>query len=81
MKTNTKSSITLPAPELEVVEYLMKILKAKSKVEVIRKGLALLKESVDRASLRDSFKKASAASRKTIKKEIDELDQLNDEGL
>ena len=81
MKNNTKSSITLPASELELVMELMKTLKAKSKVDVIRKGLTLLKESIDRKSLRDSFKKASEASRKNYISEMDELDALIDDGI
>lgn len=81
MKNNTKSSITLPANELELVEHLMKILKAKSKVEVIRRGLTLLKEATDRRSLRASFKAASAATKSNIKIELEEMDSLNSEGL
>ncbi|PWU19635.1 MAG: hypothetical protein C5B49_05410 [Bdellovibrio sp.] len=81
MKNNTKSSITLPAPELELVIDLMKTLKAKSKVEVIRRGLTLLKETTDRKSLRDSFKKASEATRGTIQSELDDLNALTSEGL
>ncbi len=81
MKNNTKSSITLPASELELVMELMKTLKAKSKVDVIRKGLTLLKESIDRKSLRDSFKRASEASRKNYISEMDELDALIDDGI
>lgn len=81
MKNNTKSSITLPAPELELVIDLMKTLKAKSKVEVIRRGLTLLKETTDRKSLRASFKKASEATRGTIQSELNDLNALTGEGL
>ncbi len=81
MRNNTKSSITLPATELELVNGLMKTLKAKSKVEVIRRGLTLLKETVDRKSLRASFKKASEATREGVRAELDELEDLTDEGL
>jgi Arc/MetJ-type ribon-helix-helix transcriptional regulator len=81
MKNNTKSSITLPASELALVLSLMKTLKAKSKVEVIRRGLALLQETTDRKALRASFKKASDATRSTIQSELDELESLTSEGL
>jgi Arc/MetJ-type ribon-helix-helix transcriptional regulator len=81
MKNNTKSSITLPAPELELVNELKKSLKAKSKVEVIRRGLTLLKETTDRKSLRASFKQASDATRRTLPAELNELDTLVDEGM
>jgi Arc/MetJ-type ribon-helix-helix transcriptional regulator len=59
MKANAKSSITLPAGEVSMVNRLMKTLGAKSKVEVIRRGLRLLQETTDRAALR----KASANER------------------
>lgn len=81
MKTNTKSSITLPAAELDLVNDLMKSLKAKTKVEVIRRGLTLLKETTDRKFLRESFKKASEATRATNQAELNDLDALTDEGL
>lgn len=81
MKSNTKSSITLPPSELELVNSLKKRLHAKSKVEVIRKGLQLLKESTDRQALRNAYKKASEATRGTLQDELDELDALSGEGL
>jgi hypothetical protein len=80
MKSNTKSSITLPASELELVSFLKKTLKAKSNVEVIRRGLHLLKESTDRKALRASYKQASMATRGlNLQQELD--DDLADEGL
>jgi len=39
MKSNTKSSITLPAEELALVEDLRLTLKVRTKVEVVRRGL------------------------------------------
>ncbi len=81
MRTNTKSSITLPPLELELVNELMKALNAKTKVEVIRRGLTLLTETTDRKALRSSFKEASEATRESLKKEIKELDSLSGEGL
>jgi len=81
MKNNTKSSITLPAAELDLVTDLMRSLKAKTKVEVIRRGLTLLKETTDRSYLRESFRKASEATRETIQSELKELDAVTDEGL
>lgn len=81
MKNNTKSSITLPPLELALVNDLMKTLKAKTKVEVIRRGLALLKETTDRKALRSSFKKASELTRNSLKKELQELDSLSGESI
>ncbi len=81
MKSNTKSSITLPPEELELVLALQDQLKAKSKVEVVRRGLRLLKEATDRECLRDAYRRASRATRASISKELEELDHLASEGL
>ncbi len=81
MKNNTKSSITLPAQELKLVNELMKSLKAKSKVEIIRRGLSLLKETTDRKSIREAYRNASIATRAFSRSEIEELDELANEGL
>ena len=81
MKTNAKSSITLPADELRLVVALQAKLKAKSKVEVVRRGLRLLKEATDRESLREAYRRASKATRASLSNEIVELDALASEGL
>ncbi len=81
MKRNTKSSITLPAEELKLVLSLQTRLKAKSKVEVVRRGLRLLNEVTDRESLRESYRRASRATRESLAHEIRELDPLASEGL
>jgi hypothetical protein len=81
MKNNIKSSITLPPNELLLVNELMKTLKAKSKVEVIRRGLLLLKDSLDRHALREAYQRASTLTREVNKTELAELDSLADEGL
>ena len=81
MKTNTKSSITLPPEELKLVVALQAKLKAKSKVEVVRRGLRLLKESTDRESLRVAYRRASLATRASVTQELEELDHLAAEGL
>ena len=81
MKINTKSSITLPAEEVRVVEQLRKRLRVHTKVEVIRRALRLLQETTDRAALRRAFQEASIACRESTRKEIEELDALTSEGL
>ena len=81
MKINTKSSITLPASELKLVITLQARLKAKSKVEVVRRGLQLLQEATDRAALRDGYRRASFATRKSLGAELRELDTLTSDGL
>ena len=73
MKSATKSSITLPPEELKLVVSLQAKLKAKSKVEVVRRGLRLLKESLDRETLREAYRQASLATRESGKEEMKEL--------
>ncbi|MBI3207814.1 MAG: hypothetical protein HYZ37_02805 [Candidatus Solibacter usitatus] len=81
MNNNTKSSITLPPAELKLVIELQKTLKAKSKVEVIRMGLAKLLESTSRDKLRTAFRDASHKVRKQMRRDLQELDGISDEGL
>ena len=81
MKSNTKSSITLPPKELELVASLQRKLKAKTKVEVVRRGLRLLEETTDREALRGAYRRASLATRASLRAELEELDPLSAEGL
>ena len=81
MKSNAKSSITLPAEELKLVVALQTKLKAKTKVEVVRRGLYLLRDVTDRESLREAYRRASLATRSSLSKELPELDGLVAEGL
>jgi Arc/MetJ-type ribon-helix-helix transcriptional regulator len=81
MKSNTKSSITLPPEELKVVLELQAKLKAKSKVEVVRRGLRLLRDATERAALREAYGRASRATRASVSRELAELDHLTGEGL
>jgi len=81
MKSNTKSSITLPPDELALVVELQRKLKAKSKVEVVRRGLRLLRDVTERDALRRAYRSASRATRASLADEIAELDHLSAEGL
>lgn len=81
MKSNTKSSITLPPEELKLVVSLQVKLGARSKVEVVRRGLRLLREATDREALRDAYRRAAMATRKSVSSELRELDGLTSEGL
>jgi hypothetical protein len=81
MKSNTKSSITLPREELRLVNDLKKRLRARTKVEVVRRGLRLLQETTDREALRESYASAARAVQKSTKAEIAEMDSLSSEGL
>jgi Arc/MetJ-type ribon-helix-helix transcriptional regulator len=81
MKPNTKSSITLPPDELKLVLSLQVKLKARSKVEVVRRGLRLLEATTDRERLREAYRHASLATRKSLSEELPELDALVGEGL
>jgi hypothetical protein len=78
-KKNVKSSITLPPAELEIVNELMTKLDAKSKVEVIRQGLALLKLKTDRESLAEQFRHAVKMSKSAPPDDVISLAPLDDE--
>jgi hypothetical protein len=81
MKSNTKSSITLPREELQLVNSLKKRLGAKTKVEVIRRGLYLLRDTTERESLRRAYARAAAEVRASTLEELAELDGLSAEGI
>jgi len=81
MKSNTKSSITLPAEELKLVLELMRRTGAKTKVEVIRLGLRQLKETTDRQRLRQGYQAAAKSTRAVTEAELEDLDSLTAEGL
>ena len=81
MKSNTKSSITLPAEELRLVLSLQTKLKVRTKVEVVRRGLRLLAETTDRERLREAYRQASQATRRSLALELKDLDALTAEGL
>jgi hypothetical protein len=81
MKLNTKSSITLPPDELRMVVALQAKLKARSKVEVVRRGLRLLRDATERETLREAYRLASRATRGSLSYELAELDHLSAEGL
>ena len=81
MRSNTKSSITLPPEELRIVVALQAKLKAKSKVEVVRRGLRLLRDVTERETLREAYRRASRATRESLSRELRGLDHLAAEGL
>jgi hypothetical protein len=81
MKPNAKSSITLPPEELRAVLALQAKLGAKSKVEVVRRGLRLLREATEREALREAYRSASRATRASLASELRDLDHLAAEGL
>ena len=71
----------MPPEELRIVLALQAKLKAKSKVEVVRRGLRLLREVTEREALREAYRKASRATRASLSREVGDLDHLADEGL
>jgi hypothetical protein len=81
MKSNTKSSITLPAAELRRVQKLKRRLQLDSNVAVVREGLRVLEENLDREALREAYRKASLATRDSLRQELEELDHLAGEGV
>jgi len=76
-----RSSVTLSAEDLRLLEALRVKLKVTSRVEVVRRGLRLLNESTEQASLRDAYRSASRATRASLGHELAELDHLAAEGL
>jgi len=56
-------------------------LKARSKVEVVRRGLRLLRDVTEREALREAYRRASRATRASLSRELRELDHLAGEGL
>jgi Arc/MetJ-type ribon-helix-helix transcriptional regulator len=82
MKHNTKSSITLPTSELELVRKLKTRLRLKSNVDVVRTGLRLLNERTDQEELKEAYRRASRATQRTNAAETKALDDaLVAEGL
>jgi hypothetical protein len=73
-----EASLFLPR---ELVRTLKNRLRLKSNVEVVRRGLYLLKETTDRAALREAYRKASEAVRAESSSDLAELDRLSNEGL
>lgn len=80
MKPNTKSSITLPAAELRLVQSLKSRLRLASNVEVVRRGLRLLAETTERQALKEAYRTASKAARRS-RRDVAALDALASEGL
>ena len=73
MKSNTKSSITLNPDDLKLVSSIQAKLVARSKVEVVRRGLRLLEATTNREELREAYRRASLATRKSLGEELREL--------
>lgn len=83
-KTTRSRSVTRtvsPPAASETNSLLQAKLKAKSKVEVVRRGLRLLQEATDRESLRGGYRRASLDTRESLALELPELDPLASEGL
>jgi Arc/MetJ-type ribon-helix-helix transcriptional regulator len=81
MKVNTKSSVTLPRETLSMVKKLRRQLGAKSNVEVVRQGLYLLNEKVDREALKNAYRQAATTLKSATEQELAELDHLAAEAL
>jgi hypothetical protein len=56
-------------------------LKAKSKVDVVRRGLDLLRRQTERETLREAYRQASQATRVSIGEELRDLEPLTSEGI
>lgn len=71
----------VPYEEVQLVNRLKKRLGAKSNVEVIRRGLYLLRDTTEREALRQSYARAARDVRAITASELAELDHLSSEGL
>jgi len=71
----------LSPEELRLVLALQAKLKARSKVEVVRRGLQLLRDVTEREALREAYRRASRVTRASLARELNELDHLAAEGL
>ena len=76
MRPGTRTHIFLSPEELRLVVALQAELGAKSRIEVVRRGLRLLKDTTDRESLREAYRRASAATRAAALSVSQELGHL-----
>ena len=81
MNMNARSSITLPAGEVALIERLKPRIGAKTNVAVVRHALLLLESKTDRDELRRAYRDASHTTREALTAELAELDHLATEGL
>ena len=81
MKLNARTSITLPAEDVALIERLKHRVGAKTKVAVVRRALRLLETTTDRDQLRSAYREASNATRESLAHEMADLDHLAGEGL
>ncbi|MEO7454415.1 MAG: ribbon-helix-helix protein, CopG family [Fimbriimonadales bacterium] len=81
MKSNTKSSVTLPEEAVALIEKLQRRLEIPSKVEVVRRALRLLDESSERIALRERYREAAYRVRESAEEAIHDYDHLASEGL
>lgn len=81
-RESTQTTIITRSPEdLKLIAEVQAKLNIKSKIEVVRRGLLLLQETTDRASLRDAYRSASRPTRASVGHELAALDLLACEGL
>ena len=76
-----KSSITLPPEEFATILKLKKQLACKSNVEVVRRGLTLLREHHERQELQRAYQHAAARLRSQTKKSLRLFDTVDIEHL
>ena len=81
MKVNARSSITLPAAEVALIERLKRDVGVKTNVAVVRRALRLLESTMDRDELRRAYREASDATREGLEADLADLDHLAADGL
>ena len=80
MKANARSSITLPAAEVALIERLKPRVGVKTNVAVVRHALRLLESTTDRDELRRAYREASNATREALAADLADLDHLGGRG-
>ena len=81
MKANARSSITLPAAEVALIERLKPRVGVTTNVAVVRRALRLLESTTDRDELRRAYRDASNITRQASAADLADLDHLTAEGL
>lgn len=81
MKVNARTSITLPAEDVALIERLKRRIGAKTNIAVVRRALCLLETTTDRDQLRRAYRDASRATRASLAEDLADLDHLAAEGL
>ena len=76
MKVSARSSITLPAEDVALIERLKRRVGAKTNIAVVRRALRLLDSTTERDELRWAYRDALNATRGSLADEMADLDEV-----